>query len=129
MAVNKNMNILVVDDNRNIIGIVKTLLQSLGFTNIDEAIDGKDALEKILTKTYALIIANWNMKSLPGPDLLNESGYNNGQPVFLMVTTGKKKEGVLADLAVGINNHIAQPFNADTLKDRLVSIFGEFEAG
>ena len=47
MAVDMNMNVLIVDDYTTMLRIIKNLLKQLGFNNIDEATDGTMALEKI----------------------------------------------------------------------------------
>lgn len=53
MAVDKSMNVLVVDDYKTMIRIVRGLLQQLGFHNIDDATDGPSALDKFSTGTTA----------------------------------------------------------------------------
>ncbi|MBU6475998.1 MAG: response regulator [Alphaproteobacteria bacterium] len=126
MAVDKNMNILVVDDYQTMIRIIKNLLKQLGFINIDEATDGGAALEKIGAKAYGLIISDWNMEPMTGLDLLkNVRGSGNKVP-FIMVTAESKTENVIAAKEAGVNNYIVKPFNADTLKTKLTSVLGEF---
>lgn len=58
MAVNKNINVLIVDDYTTMLRIIKNLLKQLGFNNVDEATDGTMALEKIKTKEYGLVISD-----------------------------------------------------------------------
>ncbi len=126
MAINKDMNILVVDDYQTMVRIIKNLLKQLGFNNIDEASDGKAALEKIAGKPYGLIISDWNMEPMTGLELLKTlRGAGNKVP-FIMVTAESKTENVLAAREAGVNNYIVKPFNADTLKMKLSSVFGEF---
>ena len=50
MAVDKTMPILVVDDYKSMVRIVRGMLAQLGFSNIDDAADGVAALELIRTK-------------------------------------------------------------------------------
>lgn len=126
MSVDKNMNILVVDDYQTMIRIIKNLLKQLGFNNVDEATDGRAALEKMVAKGYGLIISDWNMEPMTGLDLLKEvRGKGNNVP-FIMVTAESKTENVLAARQAGVNNYIVKPFNADTLKQKLTSVLGEF---
>ncbi len=126
MTVDKNLNILVVDDYQTMIRIIKNLLKQLGFNNIDEATDGSAALEKIAAKSYGLIISDWNMEPMTGLDLLKDvRGKGNNVP-FIMVTAESKTENVLAARQAGVNNYIVKPFNADTLKQKLISVLGEF---
>jgi len=126
VAVDKNMNILVVDDYQTMIRIIKNLLKQLGFVNIDEASDGGAALQKIGEKPYGLIISDWNMEPMTGLDLLKQVRGSGNKVPFIMVTAESKTENVLAAREAGVNNYIVKPFNADTLKTKLVSVLGEF---
>lgn len=126
MTVDKNLNILVVDDYQTMIRIIKNLLKQLGFNNIDEATDGTAALEKMAAKGYGLIISDWNMEPMTGLDLLKEVRSKGNNVPFIMVTAESKTENVLAARQAGVNNYIVKPFNADTLKQKLVSVLGEF---
>jgi len=120
------MNILVVDDYQTMIRIIKNLLKQLGFINIDEATDGKAALEKIAAKPYGLIISDWNMEPMTGLDLLKSVRGGGSKVPFIMVTAESKTENVIAAKEAGVNNYIVKPFNADTLKTKLTSVLGEF---
>jgi two-component system, chemotaxis family, chemotaxis protein CheY len=125
-AVDKNMNILVVDDYQTMIRIIRNLLKQLGFNNIDEATDGKAALEKIAGKEYGLIISDWNMEPMTGLDLLKDIRGKGNKVPFIMVTAESKTENVLAAREAGVSNYIVKPFNADTLKSKMSSVLGEF---
>jgi two-component system chemotaxis response regulator CheY len=126
VTVDKNMNILVVDDYQTMIRIIRNLLKQLGFNNIDEATDGKAALEKIAAKPYGLIISDWNMEPMTGLDLLKSVRGSGSKVPFIMVTAESKTENVIAAKEAGVNNYIVKPFNADTLKTKLSSVLGEF---
>ena len=120
------MPILVVDDYQTMIRIIKNLLQQLGVNNVDEATDGKAALDKMHAKPYGLVISDWNMEPMTGLDLLKEvRGKGNGVP-FIMVTAESKTENVLAAREAGVSNYSVKPFNADTLKSKLISVLGDF---
>jgi len=126
VAVDKNMNVLVVDDYQTMIRIISNLLKQLGFSNIDSAADGGEAFEKIKEKDYGLVISDWNMEPVTGLDLLkNVRGAGNQVP-FIMVTAESKTENVIAAKQAGVNNYIVKPFNAATLKTKMVSVLGEF---
>src|SRR6476646_7994618 len=62
MAVSKTMPILIVDDYNTMIRILRNLLRQLGFSNIDEASDGRTALLKMKSKEYALGLSDWGME-------------------------------------------------------------------
>lgn len=130
MAVDKNMNVLIVDDYNTMLRIVKNLLKQLGFNNVDEASDGTQAFEMVKQKTYGLIISDWNMEPMTGYDFLKHVRASEGQPYqntpFIMVTAESKTENVIMAKQAGVNNYIVKPFNAETLKSKMSSVLGEF---
>lgn len=130
MAVDKNMNVLIVDDYNTMLRIVKNLLKQLGFSNVDEATDGGMAFEKVKEKDYGLIISDWNMEPVTGIELLKQIRASEGASYqnipFIMVTAESKTENVIAAKQAGVNNYIVKPFNAETLKTKMSSVLGEF---
>ncbi len=127
MAVDKSMPILVVDDYKTMIRIVKGLLIQLGFTDIDEAIDGETALTKIRSREYGLILSDWNMSPMTGLELLTavRSETKTASTPFVMVTAEAKTENVIAARQAGVNNYIIKPFTLAVLKQKLTAVLGE----
>jgi len=127
-ATTLNMSILIVDDYKSMLRIIRNLLKQLGFNNVDEAMDGSSALQKLRAKEYGLVISDWNMEPMSGIDLLKEVRADNklqGVP-FIMITAESKTENVVAAKEAGVNNYIVKPFNAATLKEKLSSVIGDF---
>ncbi len=128
MTVNKNMPILIVDDYKTMLRIIKNLLAQLGFTNVDEATDGTMAFSKLEQKQYTLVISDWNMEPMSGLDLLRkiraDSRFSNLP--FIMITAETKVDNVIVAKKEGVNNYIVKPFNAATLKTKLSAVIGEF---
>jgi two-component system chemotaxis response regulator CheY len=127
LAVDKSMPILVVDDYKTMIRIVKGLLIQLGFTDIDEAIDGESALVKIRSRDYGLILSDWNMSPMTGLELLTvvRSEARTASTPFVMVTAEAKTENVIAARQSGVNNYIIKPFTLAVLKQKLTAVLGE----
>ncbi len=125
----KNINILIVDDYKTMLRIIHSLLTQLGFHNIDEASDGSMAIRMIKEKKYELIISDWNMKPMTGIELLKNVRANETikNIPFLMITAESKIENIMAAKQAGVSNYIVKPFNAETLKTKLISILGKFE--
>ncbi|WP_029521053.1 MULTISPECIES: chemotaxis response regulator CheY [unclassified Persephonella] len=120
-----NIRILVVDDMATMRRIIKGLLEQLGFKNIDEAEDGKVALQKLKTSKYDFVITDWNMPNMTGLELVQEIRKDpelKHLPV-LMVTAEAKKENVLMAIKAGVNNYIVKPFTAEVLKEKIEKIF------
>ena len=128
MAVDMNMNILVVDDYKTMLRILRNLLRQLNFSNIDEASDGDAALQKLRKSAFGLIISDWNMEPMTGIQLLREvRGDEKLKSIpFIMITAESKSENVIAAKEAGVSNYIVKPFNAETLKSKIVSVIGDF---
>ncbi len=128
MAVDPSMPVLVVDDYKTMVRIIQNLLKSLGFTNVHGAVTGEEAVAKIAEHDYGLIISDWNMEPMSGYDLLvkiREDEATKATP-FIMVTAESKSEKVVAAKRAGVNNYIVKPFNAQTLKQKMVAVLGDF---
>jgi two-component system, chemotaxis family, chemotaxis protein CheY len=128
MAVDMSMQILIVDDYKTMLRIVRNLLNQLGFNNVDEATDGSTALQKLRERNFGLVISDWNMEPMTGLQLLKEVRADmklKGMP-FIMVTAESKTENVVAAKEAGVNNYIVKPFNAATLKQKIASVIGDF---
>lgn len=68
MAVDTNMRVLFVDDYKTMLRIMRYLLKQLSFENVEEAIDGTAALEKLreFNGAFGLVISDWNMEPMTG---------------------------------------------------------------
>jgi two-component system chemotaxis response regulator CheY len=128
MAVNMEMNVLVVDDYKTMLRIICNLLNQLGFKNVSEATDGDTALGMLREKEYGLVISDWNMEPMTGLQLLKEVRADAKlKPLpFIMVTAESKTENVIAAKQAGVNNYIVKPFNAETLKMKMTAVLGAF---
>jgi two-component system chemotaxis response regulator CheY len=127
MALDPSTPVLVVDDYKTMIRIIRNLLKQLGFVNVDEASDGTAALNMMREKDYGLVISDWNMEPMTGYELLREVRADDhlSRTPFIMVTAESKTDNVVAAKKAGVNNYIVKPFNAATLKSKIDAIFGE----
>jgi two-component system, chemotaxis family, chemotaxis protein CheY len=128
MAVDMGMPILIVDDYKTMLRIIRNLLKQLGFDEVDEAADGSAALAKMRNRNYGLVISDWNMEPMTGFQLLKEVRGDNGlkSTPFIMITAESKTDNVIAAKKAGVNNYIVKPFNAATLKSKISAVLGEF---
>lgn len=123
----KNMNILVVDDFSTMRRIITNVLRQLGFDNILEAEDGSKALEVLEAEKVDFVITDWNMPQMSGLDLLKAIRASDDEeraniPV-LMVTAEALQENIIAAAKAGVNNYIIKPFDANTLAEKINKIF------
>ena len=128
MAVDPNMPILIVDDYKTMLRIIRNLLRQLNFTNIEEATDGSMALRKLREKSFSLVISDWNMEPMTGLQVLKEVRADTKLKdlPFIMITAEAKTENVVMAKKAGVSNYIVKPFNAETLKGKLTTVIGEF---
>jgi len=120
-----DIRILVVDDMSTMRRIIKTILNQLGYSNIEEAENGKQALAKLKKEKFDFVITDWNMPEMDGLTLVKEIRSDNELRTLpvLMVTAEAKKENVMEALKAGVNNYIVKPFTPEVLKEKMEKIF------
>jgi len=128
MAVNKEMHVLIVDDYKTMLRILRGLLLQLGFRNVEEADNGATALAKLRGADFGLVISDWNMEPMTGLQLLKAVRAEDKlkKLPFIMVTAESKPENVITAKQAGVSNYIVKPFNAETLKSKMSSVLGPF---
>lgn len=125
-----NMKILIVDDSRPMLKIIRNLLKQIGLNNVEEATDGVTGLAALRAASgWGLIVSDWNME--PGMNGLPFLKEVRGDAAlkhipFVMITAESKTDNVIAAKQAGVNNYIVKPFNAETLKGKLKAVFGDF---
>lgn len=127
---NKDMKILVVDDFSTMRRIIKNLLGELGFSNIVEADDGATALPILKEGDIDFLVTDWNMPNVPGIELLQKVRADDSlkdTPV-MMVTAEATREQIVQAAEAGVNGYIIKPFTAQTLEEKIKTIFSRLEA-
>ena len=124
MALDLSISVLIVDDASTMAHIIRNLLRRIGFKDIDEAPGGVSALAKMKIRRYGLVISDWNMEPMSGIDLLRQirADPSLGDIPFIMVTAESRREHVIAAKEAGANNYIVKPFNAQTLRAKIVAV-------
>ncbi len=124
------MKFLVVDDSATMRRIVVNSLQRVGFNDVIEAGDGKEALGKF-DASVGIVITDWNMPGMSGIDLARAlRARPDGKSVpILMVTTRSVKEDIIAAVQAGVNNYIVKPFTPEVLKEKIDQLLAAGTAG
>lgn len=123
---NPDMKVLVVDDFVTMRRITKTLMKQLGYTNMVEAEDGKQALDMLQKdSSIEFVISDWNMPNMTGLELLQavRADEKLKKLPFLMVTAEAEQENIMAAVKSGVSNYVIKPFTALTLQDKLAKVF------
>ena len=113
------MRVLIVDDSKTIRRIQRGILEQIGFSQIEEACDGRDALAKVAEFQPELVLLDWNMPNLDGMGFLTEFRQRDATTPVIMVTTEAEKSRVVEAIRRGVNNYVVKPFTPDILKSRI----------
>ena len=123
---------LVVDDFATMRKIIKKVLTELGYTNLEEADDGKTALPMIQAahdagKPYGFVISDWNMPQMQGIDLLKacKADPRFKATPFMLVTAESEQKHILEAAKAGVSDYVVKPFNAATLKSKMERVFAK----
>ncbi len=127
-AVDLDMPVLIVDDYQTMLRTLGNLMRKLGFANIDEASDGFQALEKLHSRAYGLVISDWNMQPMSGLELVRQmrSDARLDQVLVVMISAENGEGAIAAAKQAGVSEYIVKPFCAATLKNKLAPILGRF---
>ena len=125
MLVDKNIKILIVDDYKTMLRIIRNVLRQIGLLEVDEANDGAEALAMLRQGDYGLVISLWNMQPMTGLDLLGEvrADPKLARLPFIMVTAESKVENIVAAKQAGVSNYVVKPFSAETLRSKIDAVF------
>ena len=113
------MRILLIDDSKTMRNIQKSVLKQLGYTDLEEACDGQDALSKIDSFKPELCLVDWNMPVMDGLTFVKKFRENDKTTPLIMVTTEAEKSRVIEAIKAGVNNYVVKPFTPDLLSERI----------
>src|SRR5215469_4875999 len=121
--------IMVVDDNQYMSKLVRTLLVNCGVKDIFEASDGIAALDAIRTAAPDVVILDWEMPLLSGPELVRIVRSPGVFPMpdvpIIMLTAHGERWRVVEAVKLGVNEYLTKPVSAKSLYDRLVAIVSQ----
>lgn len=118
-----NTRILILDDMMTMRKIVMKTLKEIGFTDIQEADDGKKGWDILKTTNppIQLVVSDWNMPNCTGLELLKAVRADAGlaKTPFVLLTAEAEAHQVKEAMMAGVTNYIIKPFTAETLKQKL----------
>ncbi len=122
----QSLCVLVVDDNPYMRRMIRTLLVNCGVKDIFEAADGIVALDSIRTVAPDVVILDWEMPLLSGPELVRIVRSPGVFPIpdvpIIMLTHHGERWRVVEAVKLGVNEYLTKPVSAKSLYDRLVAI-------
>ena len=130
--IDTSLKVLVVDDMSTMRRIVKNVLKQIGFSDMIEAENGQDALNKLKTADagIGLVVSDWNMPVMQGIELLRavRADPDLKHLPFLMVTAEAQKENIIEAVQAGVSNYVVKPFTAEALQGKLEKIFANLKS-
>ena len=111
---------LVVDDSKVIRKVARHILETLNFT-VDEAEDGREALDRCGTRMPDVILLDWNMPVMSGMEFLRALRQSDhaDQPKVVFCTTENDVAHIRAAIAAGADDYVMKPFDRETILSKL----------
>lgn len=121
--------VLIVDDFQSMRKIIAEAIQDLGITEVVQANDGHEALEKVRQcidkkQLFDLILCDQNMPKVSGLDFLKalRATPETSKIPFIMITAESDREDVIEALAAGANDYIVKPLSPDTIRRKIINL-------
>lgn len=125
------MKILLVDDFEMVRMMLKNILVGIGYDQIDEAVDGSDALIKIKSaseanKPYDMVFCDWNMPIMSGLEVIESCRCQDDlkQIPIVMVTAESERAQIIKALKAGATDYIVKPVSPEDLEKKIQQILG-----
>jgi two-component system chemotaxis response regulator CheY len=114
------MKVLIVDDSKATRLLMGKMLRGLGL-EVSEAGSGKDALSVLSTWAPEVVMVDWNMPEMNGPELVRQVRSNPGFGAIklVMVTSEDESKYLTVAKEAGADGYLTKPFTRDALLQKL----------
>jgi len=120
------LRVLIVDDEHTMRKVTRSLLQLIRVKNIHEASDGARGLDAICTLAPDVVILDWEMPTLNGPEFVRRVRTPGDFPLpdvpIIMLTAYGERSRVVEAVRLGVNEFLLTPVSSKELLARLVSV-------
>ena len=114
---------LIVDDSRVVRKVARRILEDLSF-EIEEAADGKLALEACKRRLPDVVLLDWNMPVMNGLEFLKalRAEFGPDNPAVVFCTTENDIAHIQAAIGAGANEYIMKPFDSDIIQAKFQQV-------
>jgi two-component system chemotaxis response regulator CheY len=128
-ALDRTLPALIVDDSRTMCGIMSRVLGQIGFAEVDQALEGLDAIFKLKSKRYGLLLTDLEMNPISGPNLIRLIWAEKEIAPLPTVLTSSNRHSIAKTVSESeraiADVYILKPFTAEILDRKLHEAFGE----
>lgn len=121
-----DIKILVVDDEKRIVDLVKIYLEKEGFS-VDEAFDGQQALDMVSRSSYDLIILDLMIPIVDGWTACRQIRQKYDTPIIMLTARGEEFDKVLG-FELGADDYVVKPFSPRELTARVKALLRRITA-
>jgi two-component system, chemotaxis family, chemotaxis protein CheY len=125
-AVFEHLKVLIVEDNQHMRALLRSLLNSLGVREVQEAGNGTAGMDILRDKKCDLILTDLAMEPVNGLEFTREvrTSERSGNPFvpIIMISGHTEKHQILAARDAGITEFLAKPITAQSLFSRIAEI-------
>ncbi len=111
----EDIGILIVDDEKEILESLEEILVLNGFVNIDTAVNGDEAIEKIKQKNYDIVITDISMPGKDGFEVVEFVVQNCSSTVAIVMTGYINTDTAIKSFKAGAYDFLKKPFNKEML--------------
>lgn len=122
------MRVLLVDESKTMRALEKSVLQQLGYTEIDEASDGQGALRLAGECAPDLLLVDWNLGDMEGQAFIERFQTQHQSTPIILITTESQSARVVDAVLAGVSDFIVKPFTPDLLSERINAAMGKMAA-
>ena len=115
-----SQTVLVVDDERHIVQLVKLYLTNEGY-QVEVAHDGQEALDKVRLVRPDLIVLDLMLPNVSGLEICRQLRQESDVPI-IMLTARDEPEDRVAGLELGADDYVTKPFNPRELAARVKAV-------
>lgn len=113
------MRVLVVDDSNFTRSMFFRTFRDMGVFDLDEAIDGKEAIDKLNTNQYSIVTVDLIMPSSNGMDVIKHLKQTSPATKIVVCSSVSERETVMQIVKLGVDEFILKPFNEEKVRSIL----------
>jgi two-component system, chemotaxis family, chemotaxis protein CheY len=120
------IHILVIDDSRSVHAYLDSILGILKNIHLTHSMDGSEGVKqfKESIQSYDLILLDWEMPVLSGPEVLEVAKSDGWETPIIMMTSKNKPEEIIKMLDQGAKEYMMKPFTSEIIFEKIEMVLG-----